>query len=295
MDNGIELKNVYLNLESSQLESFTLRVKELVIPKGFVSGLVGKNGAGKTTLIRTILNLYPQAVGDIKILNSTMKENEIEIKNRIGYVSDTYLFPDRYTPEMIGKRIGLFYKNYDAQLYRKLLKRLDIDGDKISKECSQGTKAKISLAFAIACKPDLLILDEPTAHLDPIARRQVLDLLYEVMQEEKNTILFSTHITEDLDRIADYIIHIENGRINFALSKEEMLEEYQKVRFVGKKIPGEIYKYLKKPERDGDEIVGMCNNTRQFKQNPMYRFSPLTVEEIMIELDEEYEKPWIEA
>lgn len=294
MNKGIELKNIYLNLDISGLEAFTLRIKELTIPKGFVSGLVGRNGAGKTTLIRTILNLFPQVSGEIKILDLTMKENEMEIKNRIGVVSDAYLFPESYSASDIGKRIGLFYKNYDAQLYRKLLKRLDIDEGKIAKECSQGTKAKISLAFAIACKPDLLILDEPTAHLDPVARRQVLDLLYEVMQEEKNTILFSTHITEDLDRIADYIIHIENGKINFALSKEEMLEEYQKVRFVGKKIPGEIYKYLKKPERDGDEIVGMCTHATQFKVNPMYRFSPLTVEEIMIELDEEYEKPWIE-
>lgn len=284
MNNAIEINNLVV-----RFESFTLDVDRLAIPKGYVTGIIGRNGAGKTTLIRSILSLYKEIRGDIKILDMTMKKEDLKIKDRIGYVSDTFLFPKNYSAAKIGKTIGLFYSRYDDALYYQLLKRLDIDPKKKAQDCSQGTQAKLSLVFALACHPDLLILDEPTAHLDPVARRQVLDLLYENMQQEENTILFSTHITSDLDRIADYILHIEEGKVNFLLSKEELLEDYQYCYITGERFPNTIRRDLKKIKTTEQGFEAICTAASRYQNLENVKFRRLTVEEVLIALDDEYE------
>ena len=202
-------------------DHFRLMIHDFNIPKGYVMGLVGKNGAGKSTLIRSMLEIIPRNTGDINILGLYFKDNAMEIKNRIGYVNDTFVFPPDANARKIGKQIGQFYDHFDEALYRQLLLKHDIDLNQSFKHFSKGMCAKYSIIFAIAHHADFLILDEPTANLDPVARREVLDLLYDLMQEEDKTILFSTHITSDLDQIADYITLIQDGKIKFIYGFKE--------------------------------------------------------------------------
>lgn len=290
MSNAVEIRNLLVSHERFQLE-----VEHLDIPTGYITGLLGRNGAGKTTLIRSILDLDQADRGEIRILGETLKTKDIQIKDQLGYAGEIFLYPGQYTARKIGSRIGPFYSRYDEEMYFRLLHRLDVDPDKKAQECSEGTKAKISLAFALAIHPKLLILDEPTAHLDPVARRLIMELLQENMEQEENTILFSTHITEDLDRIADYIVYIEEGKIRFAMSKEKMMEEFQRMRIYTDSLPTELLlakenKEVGEIERKADFYETICFKASRYKGNPNYRFLPLTVEEIMLAMGNAYDE-----
>lgn len=270
------------------LDPFLLQIKDLEIPKGYVTGMIGRNGAGKTTLIKLMLNLLREAKVEVKILGMTMKEDDLKIKDRIGYVSDSYLYPKQYSAKKLAKYVGNFYSRFDDVYFNQLLKRLDINPNQKAESCSEGTKSKLSLAFALACHPDLLILDEPTAHLDPIARKLVLDLLYEVLQQEENTVLFSTHITEDLDSIADYILHIEKGHVLFNLSKEDLVEEYQWMSSKLNELPLDLEKDIRNCVHTEFGFEGLCVQASKYKDREGIQFKRLSIGEIMVALNQTY-------
>lgn len=220
-NNALEIKNVNANIGTFSLSNVNFSVE-----KGTIMGFIGKNGAGKTTLIKTILNMIPKAEGEMLFDGTAMHGNEKIVKAKIGVVFDSLLYPLYLKPTKIKKMMAPFYQTFDHNRFDELMSRFELNSNKKLSEYSKGMQMKFGVVMAICHNPDLIILDEPTAGLDPIARVEVIDLLLELMQREERSILFSTHITSDLERIADYITMIDNGRIIFSRGKDEMLDMY---------------------------------------------------------------------
>jgi len=213
------------NLQKS-FPAFTLKNVSFDVQKGTIMGFIGENGAGKSTTIKCILNVLKKDSGLIKIFGYDHTKEEIQIKEEIGVVYDDFPFPETLTGSEIEKFMSRLYKNWDEPLFYQLLKQFKINPAKKVKELSRGMKMKLSIAIALAHHPKLLILDEPTSGLDPIVRDEILDLFLHFMEEEEHTILFSSHITSDLEKIADSITFIHEGEIVFSESKDVLLYEY---------------------------------------------------------------------
>ncbi len=221
MENILSVKDL-----TKKYEGFTLNEVSFQLPKGCIMGLVGENGAGKTTIIKLILNLIKKNGGNIKVFELDNIENDPKLKNRIGVVLDESNFHDNLRPNDISTIMKNIYNNWNKELFLKYLDRFKLPKDKRVKDYSKGMKMKLSISVALSHDPQLLILDEPTSGLDPIVRSEILDIFLEFIQDEEKAILFSTHITSDLDKIADYITFIHNGSIIFSESKEELVDNY---------------------------------------------------------------------
>lgn len=203
---------------------FTLQNVSFTVPKGSIMGFVGENGAGKSTTIKALLNLVHREQGTVTILGMDLDRQEKEIKERIGVVFDECCFHDNLTPRDISKILGNIYQNWDDQLYQTYLDRFGLAEEKKIKNFSRGMKMKLSIATALSHNPDLLILDEATSGLDPVVREEILDIFLEFIQDENHAVLISSHITSDLDKIADYITFIHQGRIVFSESRNDLLD-----------------------------------------------------------------------
>lgn len=213
------------NLHKS-FPAFALRNISFDVQKGTVMGFVGENGAGKSTTIKCILNVLKKDRGLIEIFGHDHVEEEIKIKEDIGVVYDDLPFPEMLTGKEIEKFMHKLYKKWDSPLFYQLLNQFKIDPSKKVKELSRGMKMKLSISIAFAHHPKLLILDEPTSGLDPIVRDEILDLFLTFMQDDNHTILFSSHITSDLEKIADTITFIHEGEIVFSENKDVLLYDY---------------------------------------------------------------------
>jgi len=220
-NNALELKNL-----NGGIGIFSLHDINFSIEKGTIMGFIGRNGSGKTTLIKTMLNMIPKTRGDVLFDGTSMYGNEEIVKAKIGVVFDSLIYPLNLKPTKIKKMISPFYKTFDDKRFEELMKRFDLDPSKKLSAYSKGMQMKFGVVMAICHNPELIILDEPTAGLDPIARADVMDLFLELMQKEERSILFSTHITSDLEKIADYITMIDEGKIVFSKGKDEMLDMY---------------------------------------------------------------------
>lgn len=221
MENILEVKNL-----CKKYNGFELKNINIELPKGMIMGLIGENGAGKTTTIKAILNLISSDNGEIKIFGLDNKQNEKAIKEDIGAVLDDSFLSEYLNPKEINKIMKNIYKNWDEKLYFKYIEDFKLPKDKISKEYSSGMKMKLKIAVALSHHPKLLILDEPTSGLDPVARNEILDIFQEFIQDEKKGIFVSSHITSDLEHIADYITFINNGEIVISKTRDELLEKY---------------------------------------------------------------------
>jgi len=218
MNNVIEIKNL-----KKVYDNFTLGEINLSIESGKVIGLIGENGAGKTSLIKSILNII-KIEGEIKLFNSN-NLNE-DTKENVGIVLDNAFFPENLSPKDIETILKSIYKNWDTQVFQDYIKRFNLDYKKTIKNMSKGMKKKLEIACALSHHPKLLILDEPTSGLDPVVRSEVLDLFQEFMESDSHTILISSHITSDLERIADQIILIDKGKIQLNEDKDEIINKY---------------------------------------------------------------------
>ena len=221
MKNAIEI----MNLEK-KYPDFDLKVDELKIPSGVVIGLIGENGAGTTTLIKSILNIINKDKGKIKIFNKNLEKEELLIKEDIGVVLDNTFFPEILNAKNIDSIMQDIYKNWDSKLFYKYLKDFDIKDNQILKTMSKGMRKKVEIATALSHHPKLLILDEATSGLDPIVRNEVLELFLNFASDEEHTVILSTHITSDLEHIADYIIFIDKGRIVLESVRDEIIDNY---------------------------------------------------------------------
>ncbi|MDX8360486.1 ABC transporter ATP-binding protein [Cytobacillus sp. IB215316] len=211
---------------SKSYKDFNLNDLNFKINSGFITGLIGPNGAGKTTLINAIMNLIPPDKGEVIVFNKSMGAWEREIKQRIGFVYDEDFYYNHLSIKEMGKIIASFYSNWNHAVFKQYLTDFKLPERKKIGNLSKGMKIKFSLAAALAHEPDLLIMDEPTSGLDPVFRRRVLSILSDYIQDGNRSVLFSTHISTDLERIADYIVYISNGQLIFSGSKEELLDEY---------------------------------------------------------------------
>ena len=253
MENILEIKNL-----SKKYNGFELKNVSIELPKGMIMGFIGENGAGKTTTIKSILNVINRDSGEIKIFGLDNKENERKIKEDIGVVLDDSFLSEYLNPSDLNKIMKNIYKNWDEKLYFKYIEDFKLPKEKISKEYSSGMKMKLKIAVALAHHPKLLILDEPTSGLDPVARNEILDIFQEFIQDEEHGIFVSSHITSDLEHIADYITFINNGEIIFTKTRDELLENYGIVKCSEeqfKKIDKKDYIKYKKNRYEYDVLI----------------------------------------
>ncbi|KGR81371.1 ABC transporter ATP-binding protein [Lysinibacillus boronitolerans] len=219
--NAIEIHDLHKGFEGFFLKNISFSV-----PQGTVMGFVGENGAGKSTTIKCMLNLLKKEYGEILLFGKDHVEHELSIKNDIGVVFDDLHVPETLNATQLDKIMSKVFQTWDSGYYFERLAQFKVPKRKKIKELSRGMRMKLSIALALAHHPKLLILDEPTSGLDPIIRDEILDLFLAFMQDETHSILFSSHITSDLEKIADYITLIHNGEILLSESKDALLYEY---------------------------------------------------------------------
>ncbi len=222
MENIIEIKN----LKKKYDDKFKLGEINLSIPKGAIVGLIGENGAGKTTLIKAMLNVIKIDSGEIKIFGKDYKKEEKDIKEDIGVVLDNMFFPELLNAKDINNSMKNIYKNWDSKLYFSYLKEFNLEEGMPLKSMSKGMRKKLEIVVAISHNPKLLILDEPTSGLDPIVRTEVLDIFQKFIEDGEHSVLLSTHITSDLEHIADEIIFIDKGEKVLQKSRDEIIDNY---------------------------------------------------------------------
>ncbi len=225
MEFAVEVKNV-----TKKYERFTLSDVSFSVPQGCIMGLIGENGAGKSTAFKSMLNLVKKDAGEVLFWGKPMNDKDTELKSRIGVAFDAICFPEVLTVKQVGDIGRMTYKNWDRKHFQELITRFELPEKAEIKTLSKGMKMKLNLAFAMSHNAQLLILDEPTAGLDPIARDELLDLFMEYVQDEQHSILISSHITTDLEKIADYITFINKGKVAFSKEKDTLLYQYGIVR-----------------------------------------------------------------
>ena len=213
-----------------EFKNFTLDNISFNLEPGYIMGFIGPNGAGKSTTIKLIMNLLKKNGGEIKIFGLDHIKHEKEIKDRIGFVYDENYYYEDLTIKQMKSIVSSFYSKWDDYVFNRYMNEFDLNPKAKIKTLSKGMKMKFSLAIALSHNADLIIMDEPTSGLDPVFRREILDILYNVIQDERKSIFFSTHITTDLEKIADYITFINNGEIVFSKSKDEILDTYAIVK-----------------------------------------------------------------
>lgn len=272
----LELKDV-----SKRLGKFHLDHISLELPEGYIMGLIGPNGAGKTTLLHLILGLYQPNEGEILLDGMNYRENERNIRNQTGVVLLERMFDGGMTLRENGDFYGKYYKNYDAQTLEAYLKRFSLEPQRKYKALSKGEELKFQLAFALSHQPKLLVMDEPAGNFDPEFRAEFFGVLKEFIADGTKSVIISTHLTEDLDKMADYITYLEKGKCLFSTDVESMREGYRLVT-------GETYKIKLIPQENIIHIEEGTYGTRalvRHRQRYIYdselTVTTPTIEELM--------------
>lgn len=221
MNNVLEINNITKDYKKFKIDNISFN-----LPKGYIMGFIGANGAGKTTTIKLILNMIKRDSGEIKVFGLDNIREEERIKEQIGVVFDECYYLEDWTLNDVEKAVSMFYKNWNSSIYEKYLKEFNLARDKKVKDLSRGMRMKLMIAVAFSHEAKLLILDEPTSGLDPVARDEFLDILRDYIEDEEKSVIFSSHITSDIEKIADYITYINNGKIIFTGEKDDFLEKY---------------------------------------------------------------------
>ena len=234
MNNAIEVQGLCKNYPG-----FSLKNVSFAVPEGLCCGFVGPNGAGKTTTLRIRAGLAAPDSGEVRLLGKPAED--VSVREEIGILFEQPYFQEDWTPLDIEKIIRPFYRSWDSGQYRSYLSRFGIASGKKTKRLSRGMKQKLALAVHLSHNARMLLMDEPAGGLDPAARDEMLEILREYLIPEKRTVLFSTHITGDLERIADCIVYISNGAVSYCGDKEELTSSYCVVR--GERLPEEKSAY----------------------------------------------------
>ncbi|MDK8503201.1 ABC transporter ATP-binding protein [Aerococcus sp. UMB1112A] len=279
MTDAIELKNV-----SKHLGDFRIDQMNLQIPKGYITGFIGPNGAGKSTTIRLIMDLVKLDAGAIKIFGMDHQEAGKTARDRIGFVYPENVFYENLTVEAIGKVVGGFYSKWDMSKFRQLCQDFSLPPRKKVKDLSTGMKVKLSLAVALSHHADLIILDEPTSGLDPLVRSEILDLLYDLIQDQNKTVFFSSHITTDLEKIADYVVLIQDGTIVMDEAKDDLLDRFRLVKGASDLLDADTRPLLAGLKETSAGFVGLTQEADTFHElyGDKLLIEPASLEEIMV-------------
>lgn len=273
---ALELKEV-----SKHYDDFTLDKISFTVPQGSIVGLIGENGAGKSTTINAILGLIKKDNGTITMLGKS--DIDTVCKDNLGVVFDGNNYPDVLTPKQLGNVFENIYGTWDKKKYTELLNKFKLPLNKKIKDFSKGMKMKYSISVAFSHYSKLLILDEATSGLDPIMRDEILDMFLDFIQDEEHSILVSSHITSDLEKVADYIVFIHDGKIVFQKPKDELLENYGIIK-CGAKLFDEMDKKEIIAYRKQDYEWQVLVNNRQSAQKkyPNVLIVPASIDEIML-------------
>jgi ABC-2 type transport system ATP-binding protein len=282
MDCALEIKGL-----RKEYRDFILKDASFSLPQGYIMGLVGPNGAGKTTIIKLILNLVRRNAGEVKVFGMDNLKHEAEIKSRIGFVHETPSFFEDISLKDIKAAVSLFYKKWDDKLFQSLISEFGLPTEKKYKKLSHGMKMKFSIALALAHDADLLIMDEPTSGLDPVFRRELLERLSGLMQNERTSILFSTHITSDLERTADYITLINDGDVVFSLPKDDVRDKWGIVKG-GKELLaepfGKLFRGIRETSFGVEALTSDISEARKVLNSAVV-IERASIEDIMIFMD----------
>ena len=265
-----------------EYKEFKLDHVSFKLPKGYIMGLVGKNGAGKSTTIKSIMNML-DFQGEILVNGYDNIKYEREIKQAVGVVVDYPFFPAIFTLEQVEKYIGAFYENWDMDAYYKWLHEFELLPRKKVSELSRGMGVKLQLAAALSHKANLLVLDEPTSGLDPVARDELMDILMEYIQNGDNSVLFSTHISADLEKIADYVTVLSNGKLFYTGEKDFLMEKYVIIKGDYKHVSADLEKDLIGIRRYGDGFEAMILNEKyEMADTDLFEVENAKIDNILI-------------
>ena len=232
MENILEIKQL-----NKAYPDFALRDVSFALPRGYIMGFVGENGSGKTTTIRSILNMAKIDSGKISVFGLDSVTDTVAIKQRLGVVFDSLYLAEHLSVNQIEKQLMPFYSEWDTKEFHSKVKQFGLPEDKAVGEFSKGMKMKLMIAVALSHNAELMILDEPTSGLDPVARDELLDILAEYIEDEKRSVLFSTHITADVERVADYITMLHGGKVWFTGTKDELDSKYVLIKGAPEDLP----------------------------------------------------------
>lgn len=221
MTNAIEIQGL-----TKSFSGFTLDRLSLTLPSGCILGLIGENGAGKSTTIKLLLGMIKPDAGSAKVLGVDISQDMKALREDIGVVLDEPGLPHNLSARMVNKIMRHIYKNWNSEEFFSLLRRLDMPEDKPYGELSRGMKMKLGLTIALAHRPRLLLLDEATSGLDPVAREDVTELLLEYTRDEGHSVLISSHIVSDLEKLCDYIAFLHKGKLMLAEEKDVLAGDY---------------------------------------------------------------------
>ena len=273
--NALEVKGL-----TKVYPEFTLDKIGFCVPQGHIVGLIGRNGAGKSTTIKGILRLIA-AEGAVSVFGKNMDEDEMAVKQMIGYVGGGFRYYPMNTLVSIRKAYAPFYPMWDQGKYERLLAQFDLSERKKVKELSEGMKVKFALALALSHGAKLLIMDEPTSGLDPLSREEFCDIVLQLVREEGVSVLFSTHITSDLMRIADDIVYISQGKILVACPLKELLGKYRLGRFASLAEAAEAKAIGIKSVKDGYEGLLLLDNLKSVNAE----ITEATIDNIIVHLE----------
>jgi ABC-2 type transport system ATP-binding protein len=276
--NAIEINNV-----TKHYKDFSLNQINFTVPKGTIMGFVGENGAGKTTTIKAILDLIHTDEGTINVLGRDSKNLPKDIKAQIGVVFDGSNLHDNMNAKNINFIMKNIYPNWEEKVFNHYLKKLNLPQDKIFKGYSRGMKMKLSIAIALSHQSKLLILDEATSGLDPIIRDEILDIFMEFIQNENHTILLSSHIISDIEKIADYVTFIHKGRIVFSKSKDDLIYQHGIIRCRKNDIRNIDSSFVVGIRENGFGAEVMIHSKDRFKRiYQQFEVEKVSIEEIML-------------
>ncbi|GAB2480676.1 ABC transporter ATP-binding protein [Alkalibacterium psychrotolerans] len=276
---AIVLKEVSKTFESFSIDKLSFSVK-----KGYITGLIGPNGSGKTTTIRMIMGLLKSGRGSIKIFGEEMAGNEEKIKERIGFVCPENSYYDHLSVKQTGRLVSAFYRKWDNDLFSHYINLFELPLKSKVSQLSTGMKMKLSLSLALSHHADLILLDEPTSGLDPLVRREVLDILSDIIQDEDKTILFSTHILNDLERVADYIVFLNKGQLVCSQSKEQLQDEFKLIRGPSVLLDAELKSLFIHLKETDMGFQGLSKEHQAFKElfGEKVLIEPTSIEDIMV-------------
>ncbi|MGD3160300.1 phenol-soluble modulin export ABC transporter ATP-binding protein PmtA [Staphylococcus haemolyticus] len=280
--NVIEVKDV-----SFQSSAFSINNLSFSIPQGFVTGFIGANGAGKTTIIRMIMDIIEPKQGHISIFGEKIANKPKWIKNKIGFVYSEVYFNQQWTAKKLEKMFSPFYTDWDSQAFKNYLEKFNLPFDEKIKHFSTGMKMKLSLALALSHHAELFILDEPTAGLDPIVRNEVLEILQSELLDEHKTLFISTHIISDLEKIADYLVHIKDGEVIMQGFRHQLQEQYSIVQGDNQDLDEELNRLFLYKEVKSTGFVGFTKQAQVFKElfGKKVNIKQPTIEELMIYIE----------